>query len=60
MMTKKIGYFTGQSNLDIHEAIEMALEQAGEHAHFEVVETSCSQAGQEDRQYQVTVTAFSE
>ncbi|WP_133128578.1 dodecin domain-containing protein [Legionella nagasakiensis] len=60
MITKKIGDFTGYSDSGIYEAVQNALEKAGEHAHFEVVETCCSQGGENDRQYQVTLTTFGE
>lgn len=59
-MIKKIGYFTGYSTAGIQEAIQNALEKAGEYLHFEVVETSSCQAGEESRQYQVTLSTFAE
>ncbi|KTD20161.1 dodecin domain-containing protein [Legionella londiniensis] len=60
MIIKKIGYFTGYSNSGIQEALENALEKAGDHLHFEVVETSCFQAGENDREYQVTLSTYAE
>lgn len=60
MMIKRIGYFTGYSSSGIQEALENALEKAGEHLHFEVVETSCCHGEERDRQYQVTLSTFAE
>ncbi|AHE65750.1 dodecin domain-containing protein [Legionella oakridgensis] len=60
MIAKKIGDFTGYSNSGIYDAIQNALEKAGEHVYFEVIETCCSQGGEHDRQYQVTLATFGE
>lgn len=60
MITKKIGDFTGHSTSGLDEAIQNALQKAGDHQHFKVVETSCSHAGEHARQYEVTLTTFSE
>lgn len=58
-MNKKIGDFIGYSDIDIHKAIENALTQAGEHSHYEIVESQCSHNHEQNRSYQVTLTAFS-
>jgi len=58
MITKKIGDFTGTSTSGINEAIDNALEQAGDHNHFEVVETSSSLCSEKNRHYQVTLSTF--
>jgi len=59
MAEKKIGDFIGYSKLGIQEAIQDALKQAGEHMRFEVVETRCSRADEQHREYQVTLATFS-
>lgn len=55
--TKKVD-FIGYSDSGIDEAIQNALQQAGEHTRYEVVETCGSQVGDNKTQYQVTITAF--
>ncbi len=55
---KKIGDFTGYSDCGIDEAIQDALDKAGEYAHVEVVETRGSHIKGDHRQYQVTLTTF--
>lgn len=60
MNTKKIGDFIGYSNSDIHEAIKDALNKAGEHSHFEIIESQCSQANEDNRMYKVTLATFAE
>lgn len=57
-MNKKIGDFTGYSNIDIHKAIEDALAKIGEHSHYEIVETQCSHNNEQNQMYQVTLRAF--
>jgi flavin-binding protein dodecin len=52
--------FTGYSDIGIEEAIQDALDKAGDYARVEVIETRGSQANGENREYQVTLTAFSE
>lgn len=52
--------FTGYSELGIEDAIQDALDKAGEYARFEVIETRGSQGNGDNRQYHVTLTAFSE
>lgn len=58
MAIVKKGDYIGYSDSGIDEAIENALQQAGEHAYFEVIETRGSQIGDSKRQYQATITAF--
>lgn len=58
MNTTNTGEFTGYSDSGIDEAIQHALQQAGEHSHFEIIETRGSQIGDNTRHYQVTITAF--
>lgn len=59
-MTKiKIENYTGYSNTGISEAIKNALEKAGDHARFEIIETRGSRTGEESN-YQVTLATFSE
>ena len=60
MIEKKIGDFTGYSTSGIPDAVQNALEKAGEHARFEVVETLYSKADEHSCEYQVTLAAFSE
>lgn len=56
--------FTGYSNAGITEAIENALQQAGEHRHSEVMETKSSYVGEDigehEKLYQVTLNTFVE
>lgn len=58
MKTKDKGEYTGYSDSGIDEAIQNALRKAGEHTHFEIIETRGSQIGENKRHYQVTITAF--
>lgn len=58
MKTIKTGEYTGYSNSGIDDAIQNALQKAGEHTHFEIIETRGSQIGENKRHYQVTITAF--
>lgn len=60
MTIKKTGDFTGYSDSGIDEAIQDALEKAGDHARIEVVETRGSQTTDDTRQYQVTLATFDE
>lgn len=60
MITKKQGDYTGTSSDGIHEAIENALEKAGEHARFEVVETTSLQGQENNRHYEVTLSTYDE
>ncbi|WP_133130680.1 dodecin domain-containing protein [Legionella yabuuchiae] len=59
MITKKIGDFTGISTSGISEAIKNALEKAGEHSRFEVIETTAQGSGT-NRQYQVTLSTYND
>jgi flavin-binding protein dodecin len=52
--------FTGYSEFGIEEAIQDALEKAGDYVRVEIIETRGSQANGDNRQYQVTLTAFDE
>ena len=54
----KTGHYTGYSDSDISEAIQHAVQKAGEHTHFEIIETSGSQIAGNERHYQVTIKAF--
>lgn len=56
----KAADFTGYSELGIEEAIQDALDKAGDYDRVEIVETRGSQANGDNRQYHVTLTAFSE
>jgi dodecin len=58
MITTKTGEFIGYSNSSIDEAIKNALQKAGEHSYFEVIETLGSHLGEGIRHYQVTIAAF--
>ena len=60
MTKKKLGEFTGYSELGIDEAIQDALLKAGEYTRIEVIETRGSQIKEDSRQYQVTITTFDE
>ena len=58
-MTKiKAGDFTGYSDAGLDEAIQDALDKAGEYVRVEVIETRGSHLEGEQRQYQVTVATF--
>lgn len=56
----KAADFTGYSEQGIEEAIQDALDKAGDYDRVEIVETRGSQANGDNRQYHVTLTAFSE
>ena len=56
----KSGDFIGYSNEGISEAVQNALEKAGEPARFEVVEMVYSHEGDNQRQYQVTLATLSD
>ncbi|KTD26239.1 MULTISPECIES: dodecin domain-containing protein [Legionella] len=58
MATTKKGDFIGYSEVGIDQAIQNALQKAGEHSHFEVIETRGSQIGEDKRQYEATIIAF--
>lgn len=60
MIIKKIGDYTGASTSGINEAVENALEKAGDHSRFEVVETTSSQCRDNNRHYQVTLSTYEE
>lgn len=60
MTRKKVGDFTGYSNSGIDEAIQDALDKAGDYTHIEVVETRGSQVKEDTPQYQVTIATFDE
>ncbi|MDI9818958.1 MULTISPECIES: dodecin domain-containing protein [unclassified Legionella] len=59
-MKLKTGEYTGSSDSGINEAIQNALQKAGEHTRIEVVETRSSHVGDDKRYYQVTVSTFAE
>lgn len=60
-MTKiKSGDITGYSELGIEEAMQDALDKAGDCVRVEIIETRGSQAKGDSRQYQVTLTTFDE
>lgn len=60
-MTKTMSKdFTGYSETGIEEAIQDALNKAGNYVRVEVVETRGSQSKGDSRQYQVTLTTFDE
>ncbi|OGV41160.1 MAG: hypothetical protein A3F46_09215 [Legionellales bacterium RIFCSPHIGHO2_12_FULL_42_9] len=48
--------YTGYSESSIDDAITDALEKAGKHRRVEVIETRSSQQGENQCQYQVTLT----
>ena len=48
--------YTGYSELSIDEAITDALEKVGKHRRVKVIETRSSQQGENQSQYQVTLT----
>ena len=52
--------YTGYSDSCIEEAIQDALEKAGDYVRVEVIETRGSKAKGLSRQYQVTLTTFDE
>lgn len=60
MIATKSGDYIGYSTSGIDEAIQNALQKAGDHNHFEIVETRGSQIGEDERHYQATITAFFE
>ena len=60
MISKKLGDYIGCSSKGIHEAIDDALSQAGEHSRFEVIETTSSRNNQNNKEYQVTLSIFGE
>ncbi|QBR85245.1 dodecin domain-containing protein [Legionella israelensis] len=57
---KNTGDYTGYSETGIEEAIQNALEKAGEPARFEVIETLGAQDQMDRRHYQVTLKTFTE
>ncbi len=60
MTATKSGDFTGYSDAGLSEAVQNALEKAGEPARFEVVETRYSHEGEGRCQYEVTLATFAE
>jgi len=52
---KSIEVFTGNSELGIDEAIQNALDNAGNPSHFEVIETQGSRDDKSYRFYQATL-----
>ena len=54
---KSIEVFTGFSESGINDALQNALDNAGNPLHFEVIETQCSRDNNTYRQYQVTLKA---
>ncbi|MBA4697477.1 MAG: hypothetical protein H2069_08855 [Legionella sp.] len=57
-MKIKTGEYTGFSCSGITEAIQNALQKAGDHSSIEVVETLSTQVGRGKRYYQVLVSTF--
>ena len=57
---KSIEDFVGFSESGIDDAVQNALENAGNPMHFEVVETLGSQNNKTRRQYQVTLKTITE
>lgn len=55
---KNKGYYIGYSQVGIEEAIENALQEAGEYTHCEILETLGIQDQQAQRHYKATVTAY--
>ena len=60
MAINKTSDFTGYSTAGIDEAIQDALQKAGDYVRVEVVEARGSQAKGDNRQYQVTLATFAE
>ena len=60
MMITKTRDYTGYSDESIDKAIQNALQKAGDHTRFEVIETRGSQIGEDKRHYQITLTTFSD
>ena len=60
MAQNKTGDFTGHSTAGIDEAIQNALEKAGDYDRVEVIEAQGSRAKGDNRQYQVTLATFTE
>ena len=56
----KTGDFTGYSDAGIDDALQDALDKAGDYARIEIVETRGSQTKGNNRQYQVILTTFDE
>lgn len=55
--TKPIDY-TGHSHTSLPDAINNALDKAGEHAHFNVIETQCSHHAEANPRYEVLLVAY--
>lgn len=60
MSMKSIEDFVGFSESGIDDAVQNALENAGNPMHYEVVETLGSQNNKTRRQYQVTLKTITE
>ena len=60
MTIKKTRDYTGYSDESIDEAVQNALQKAGEHSRFEVIETRGSQLNDNKRHYQIMLTTFSD
>ncbi|MBA3537508.1 MAG: dodecin domain-containing protein [Tatlockia sp.] len=60
MTTLKKGEYTGFSDSCIEDALNNALQKAGEHTHFEIIETRGSLINENKPNYQITITAFFE
>jgi flavin-binding protein dodecin len=62
MTIPKKGDYTGFSDSCIEDALNNALQKAGEHTHFEIIETrgSLINANKNKPNYQITITAFFE
>lgn len=52
--------YIGYSETSIADAIANALQKAGEHSHFQVIETRSSQFPDNKCYYHVTLTTFNE
>ncbi|WP_028372319.1 hypothetical protein [Legionella lansingensis] len=57
-MKKKTGEYTGSSDLGLSDAIQDALQKAGEHTRIEIIETISSWINDDKRYYQVIINTF--
>ncbi|MBG78751.1 MAG: hypothetical protein CL570_06965 [Alphaproteobacteria bacterium] len=60
MNIKKVGEYTGKSANGLSEAIANALAQSKEHSSYKVHETTKSFGEQSKKEYEVTLSTFSE
>lgn len=60
MKTKKPGDFIGYSNSGIHDAVQNALEEAGDPTRFKIIETSCRHDEDDERHYHAMVATLDE